>query len=338
MKTTETFTACILILAAIGEFLHARRCRRIARLAFGPAGRARDWTKIAPCLRTLALASLAWGLATLWTIEPRGVERRAPATPVRRHLVVALDVSPSMQLKDAGETHTQTRAQRASVVAQSILERIDLERTGLSVVAFYTGAKTVVVDTFDLAVVKNVLDDLPLEMAFDPGKTNLIDGVKETATIAQNWAPGSTTLLIVSDGDTVPDTGLPHLPPAIRDALVLGVGSSGAGIYIDGHLSRQDSATLRQLAVRLSGNYFDANERQIPTKDLFVLAQALPERRNQRASSREWALTAIAVGASVLAILSVALALAGSPWPARSTVSRSRRLSLSSAVAESVTS
>jgi Ca-activated chloride channel family protein len=241
-------------------------------------------------------------------------------------------------LKDAGEGHTQTRAQRASVVAQSILERIDLERTGLSVVAFYTGAKTVVVDTFDLAVVKNVLDDLPLEMAFDPGKTNLIDGVKETSAVAQNWAPGSTTLLIVSDGDTVPDTGLPHLPPAIRDALVLGVGSSGAGIYIDGHLSRQDSSTLRQLAVRLSGNYFDANERQMPTKDLFALAQGLPERRNQRASSREWALAAIGVGASMLAILSVALALAGSPWPVRSPASRLGRLSLSSAVAESVTS
>jgi Ca-activated chloride channel family protein len=338
MKTTETFAACILVLTAIGEFLHARRCRRIARLAFGPMGRPRAWTKFAPYLRMAALTALAWGLATLWTIEPRGTEQRAPASPVRRHLVLALDVSPSMQLKDAGETHSQTRAKRASSVVQSVLERIDLERTGISVVAFYTGSKTVVVDTFDLAVVKNILDDLPLELAFDPGKTDLIDGVRETVSVAQNWAPGTTTLLIVSDGDTVPDSGMPHLPPAIRDALVVGVGSSGAGIYIDGHLSRQDSSALRQLAVRLGGNYFDANERQMPTKDLFELAQSLPERRERRVGDRERALAAVGVGASVLAILSVALALAGASWPNRSSVPRSRRIPLSSAVAESVTS
>jgi Ca-activated chloride channel family protein len=336
MTTTEIFAVCILVLAAFGEILHMRRCRRIARLAFGSEGRPRRWTSITPYLRTFALTALAWGWATLWTIAPGSAEPVAPTSSVQRHLVLALDVSPSMQLKDAGEGHSQTRAQRASAVLQSIFQRIDLERTGLSVVAFYTGAKPVVIDTFDLAVMKNILDDLPLEMAFDPGKTNLIDGVREATAIARNWAPGSTTLLIVSDGDTVSDNGLPHPPPAIRDALVLGVGSSSVGIYIDGHLSRQDSSTLRQLAVRLGGSYFDANERQMPTKDLFALAQALPERRDQRAGRREWALVAVSVGAAILAILPVALALAGAAWPARSP-SRVRRKSLSSAAAQSVT-
>jgi hypothetical protein len=59
-------------------------------------------------------------------------------------------------------------------VILSVLERVALEQLRVSVAAFYTGAKAAVVDTFDLEVVKNILNDLPLEMAFEPGKTLLM--------------------------------------------------------------------------------------------------------------------------------------------------------------------
>jgi Ca-activated chloride channel family protein len=316
MMIGETLALVVGLLSGIGEYWHARRCRRTARLAFGPGGAPRRWTKAAPFLRVAALMMLAWGLHELWTLVPRARQIVVSAT-AEQHLVLALDVSPSMQLKDAGPQRQQARAQRASDVVLSILERADLSRLRMSVVAFYTGAKPVVVDTYDLAVVKNILDDLPLELAFDTGQTSLLDGVREAATVARDWTPGSTTLLVVSDGDTIPDTGLSRMPPSIRDALVLGVGSNGAGINIDGHLSRQDSSTLRQLAARLGGNYFDANERHVPTKELRAFARSLPERQDRRASRREWALAAVAVGSSLLALLPVALAVAGSVWPYR---------------------
>lgn len=312
----ETLALVVGLLAALGEFLHARRCRRTSRLAFGPGGAPRRWTKVAPFLRAAALAMLTWGLVELWTIVPRS-RRLAVSTRGERHLVLALDVSPSMQLTDGGPERKQTRAQRASDVVLSILERADLSRLRMSVVAFYTGAKPVVVDTFDLAVVKNILDDLPLEMAFNTGQTSLLDGVREAATVARDWAPGSTTLLVVSDGDTIPDTGLSRMPPSVRDVLVLGVGSNGAGINIDGHLSRQDSSTLRQLAARLGGNYVDSNERHVPTHDLQAFASALPERWDQRAGRREWAIAAVVAGSSILALLPVALSVAGAAWPLR---------------------
>jgi Ca-activated chloride channel family protein len=158
------------------------------------------------------------------------------------------------------------------------------------------------------------MDDLPLEIAFNPGQTNLLDGVRESVALARDWLPGTTTLLIVSDGDTVPDTGLTRLPPSIRDALVLGVGSNGAGINIDGHLSRQESSGLRQLAARLGGNYFDANERNVPSRELAMFARALPPRRDDKPGRREWALAAVTAGASILALLPAALAAFGSGW------------------------
>jgi Ca-activated chloride channel family protein len=234
-----------------------------------------------------------------------------------RHLVIALDVSPSMQLADAGPNRQQRRAHRASEVLMSVLGRIALDQVRISVVAFYNGAKPVVVDTYDLEVVRNIIHDLPLDYAFDIGKTKLLDGVREAANLARPWQPGSTTLMIVSDGDTVPDTGMPEPPRSIAQTVVIGVGDAAAGTYIDGHQSRQDTATLRQLSQRLRGVYHDANERHLASTQLEALARLMPLRDAAKKGRREAALAAVATGAGTLAGLPVALAAAGSAWHVR---------------------
>jgi Ca-activated chloride channel family protein len=221
-----------------------------------------------------------------------------------------------MQLKDAGVGGQQTRAKRASDVLLSVLERIALEQLRVSVVAFYTSAKPVIVDTFDFDVVRNVVDELPLEMAFDHGKTSLFSGINEAVELAKTWQPGSATLMIVSDGDTIPETGLPPLPRAINQTIILGVGDARAGKFIDGHQSRQDAFTLRQLAARLKGAYFDVNEKHLPSNYLSGLAKILPLRDETQKGWRELALAAVGLGALLLASLPVTVALAGSPWQA----------------------
>ena len=114
----------------------------------------------------------------------------------------------------------------------------------------------------------------------------------------------------------MPDTGLPELPRSIGQVLILGVGSARAGQNIDGHLSRQDASTLRQLATRMRGVYHDVNEKHLPSKQLAALAQALPMRDETSKGRREWALAAVALGAGLLAALPLALAFAGTPWQA----------------------
>ena len=52
--------------------------------------------------------------------------------------------------------------------------------------------------------------------------------------------------------------GLPdalRMPPSVSEVLVVGVGDTRSGKFIDGHVSRQDAPTLRQIAVRLQGEY-----------------------------------------------------------------------------------
>jgi len=317
MSTVLHLTLAAVLLTALAEWLHARRCRRVARLAFGPGGKPREWTVITPWLRVAAVGALAWGLATLLHLGPQTV-RHDELTPEGgfRHLIIALDVSPSMRLADAGPDGKQTRAARASDVLLSLLQRVATDQVRVSIVAFYTGAKAVVVDTFDLDVVKNCLNDLPLDIAFNVGKTELLDGVRQSAELAKAWPPDSATLVLVSDGDTIPDTGLPQLPRSIQRTLIVGVGDALTGKYIDGHQSRQDAPTLRQLAARLRGDYFDANRKHLPSASLVALSRSLPLRDTRERGRREAALACLGCGGFTLALLPVALALAGSAWQA----------------------
>lgn len=306
------FAACaVVILATAAEVLHARRCRRVAALAFGPRCRPAPWVHLAPPLRVLALAGLTWGLTMLLVLVPKVRQSGVIAESEYRHLLLVLDVSPSMRLQDAGPTGKQSRRLRAADLLKSFFERIPVDHYRTTVLATYTGAKPVVVATTDLEIIRNILQDLPMEHAFKSGPTDLFAGLVEAAKIARPWRPKSTILLVVSDGDTVPATGLPKMPDSIANVVLVGVGDVQAGRSIDGHQSRQDASTLRQLAVRLGGTYHNGNEKHLPT-NLVTRVTAVPGQSVfDRLTQREYALMAIAAGAAVLALLPLALHYAG---------------------------
>src|SRR4029450_5781767 len=95
---------------------------------------------------------VTWGALQLYLLAPRASRPQLVPEGGYRHLVIALDVSPSMQLKDGGPQRQQTRAKRASEVVLSMLERVALDQMRVSVVAFYTSAKPAVVDTLAIEV------------------------------------------------------------------------------------------------------------------------------------------------------------------------------------------
>jgi Ca-activated chloride channel family protein len=308
--------AAILVLLAVllAEWLHARKVRRVAHLAFGPSARPQPWVSFIAPARAIGLAAITWGLVTLYQLDPQYRRPKEIHDAALKRILIVLDTSPSMELPDAGEAKDQMRSKRAAKVLMSALDRVSLEQARVSVVAFYTGAKPVVIDTRDPAVVKNIVDDLPLEYAFDAGKTELLGGIDEAFKIARPWREKSATLLLVSDGDTVPYTGMPAIPPSIAKSIVIGVGDAKAGKFIDGHVSRQASNTLRQIATRLGGTYYDANDRNIPTQLIADLSGVLPIKSEQAAGQREAAIVATFAGSAVTAIIPVALALFGTRY------------------------
>lgn len=296
------------------EVLHARRIRKVAALAFGFKRRPAPWVYLAPPLCVLASGATVWGLVTLWEIQPKVHKSNVIPESEYKDLLLVIDVSPSMRLPDAGPTGLQSRMKRAADLLKSFFERTPIELYKVTVVATFTGAKPVVERTTDREVIRNILEDLPMQYAFKPGPTELFTGIAEAARIARSWRPRSTTLVVMSDGDTIPATGMPKLPDSVAHVLVVGVGNPQTGKFIDGHQSRQDASTLRQLAVRLNGNYHDGNEKQIPT-DLLKQVTAYPGKSTlEKLTKREYALIAVAVASSILAVIPVLLHFLGTRW------------------------
>ncbi len=308
----------VFVLTGIAEWIHSSRIRHLGRLAFGPKGRPRFFARCAGPLRAGSMAALTWGLLYLSGQQTAPVSNDPIDVPIRHHLILAIDVSPSMYLTDGGKDRSVTRKVRAGELLRSLLDRLDMNETRVSVVAFYTEAKPVVVDTHDPEVVKNIVNDLPMEHAFKPGKTNLYAGVEEAYKLAKAWPPGTATLLVVSDGDTLPGSGLPARPSSIGNVLVLGVGAVQKGLFIDGHSSRQNRDALNRLALRLGGMYHNGNEKHVPTTVLANLSHSIPALDEPGLSKRDLALVLSAVGGSILALLSPLLFGVGSPSRRRS--------------------
>ncbi len=307
----------LLLLAALAEWIHARRVRHVAPLAFGPSGRPAGWARAAPAARVIALAGLAWGLGTLLVSEPRRYaigsgENAFHGEP--KHILVVLDVSPSMHLVDAGPSKKESRTQRARELMESFFERIPLEEFKVSVVAFYNGAKPVVIDTRDFEVVRNILSDLPLNFAFQAGKTKLFDGLEEAAKVAKDWNPRSTTVVVVSDGDTVPATGMPRMPDSVRSVIVCGVGDPQVGKFIDGRHSRQDVPMLKQIAARLHGTFHNGNDKQLASSLITDATGTEEESVFEKLTRREYALIACGLASLILAGLPFLLHFLGTRW------------------------
>ena len=303
----------VAVSALAAEALHARRIGRVAHLAFGPTGKPRLWARGAPFVRAAGLGLLAWGLTTLLLIPPKTHHDAQLDPKLLRHMVLLLDVSPSMNLQDAGPTKKQSRRQRIADLVESFYRRAGAEFK-TSVVAFYNGAKPVVIDTTDPEVLRNILHDLPMNYAFEVGQTRLFDGLEEVAKMAKPWNPRSASLIVLTDGDTVPATGMPKLPASISHALVVGVGDPSVGSFIDGRQSRQDVSTLRQVAVRLGGMYHNGNEKQIGTDLVRSVTAVERPSRFEQLTRREYALLACLLGALSYALLPVLLHAAGTTW------------------------
>lgn len=320
----ELVAAGVLILCVGAELLHARRIARIAPLAFGPDRRPALWVHSAPALRAVSVAAVTWGLLTLIDLTPKVHKGEALADGEYKHVVIVLDVSPSMRLEDAGPELDKSRMHRARDVMESFFKRVPMEQYRVSVVAVYNEAKPVVVDTKDIDVVRNILGDLPMHYAFVAGETDLFAGLKEAAVLAKPWQPRSTTMILVSDGDTVPATGMPRMPASVRDVLIVGIGDPTKGSFIAGRQSRQDTATLRQMAVRLGGTYHNGNENHLSTATLKSLTEVAEASVLEKLTKREYALIACGAGSLAFALLPVLLHYFGTRWKPGTRVAEQR--------------
>ena len=310
----EFVTVAIVIIALGAEAIHLLRVRKVAPLAFGPKRRPAVWASLAPVLRVLAIGLLCWGLISLLLVKPKTHNIEEVDISKQRHMILLVDVSPSMRLSDAGPEKEQSRSLRARDVIQSFFDRVPIRNYKLSVVAFYNKAIPVVVDTSDLEVVKNCMNELPMWFAFEGKETDLFAGLEAAAEVARPWQPDSTILVVMSDGDTVAASGMPKMPKSIADVLVVGIGDPISGKFLAGKNSRQDASTLRQVATRLNGEYHNGNATHLSSKMIAKLTAKTERTKWEDLTRREYALMAIGLGAFLLTMLPLALHYFGSSW------------------------
>jgi len=330
----------VFALAALAEWRHARRVARVSRLAFGPSGRPAWWARSAPVMRVPGLSLAAWGAMLLMAYDPVEVQTE-PDPRASRQLLIVLDVSPSMNLKDAGPgPEKMTRGQWGGRLVQGILDRLDMKDTRISMVVFYTKALPLLEDTTDKNVVSSVMGGLPLYTAFTAGETDMQSGIDEAFRLAKGWARDSTTLVIISDGDlkTAPSPTKP--PPSIADTIVIGVGDPSKPTLISGHSSRQDPWLLKTLAARLGGYFHEGNTRHLPTEVVERLSMISP-RVSDVVGLREAGLLALGTGAAMVGLIGPALALFGVPASfrrgRRNAAARGRAGSVQAATIETTT-
>ena len=315
MVSLPEILALAVLIASLGtEWLHSRRTRKIAQLVFGPSRKPALWARSTPILRCIAMAAATWGLLTLMNITPKVYKAKTVQETEIQHIVIVLDVSPSMKLEDAGSNGSISRRRQAFNLMESFFKRVPMDQMRLSLIAVYNGAKPVVVDTRDADVVRNFLDGVDMYTAFESGKTHLFDGLQLAAELSRPWRRDSTTIILLSDGDTVPAKGMPQMPKAVKNTLVVGIGNPVTGTFLDGKNSKQDSSTLRQIALRLGGQYHNGNEKNIPGETINNLTAVEQESPFKRLGRREYALATLTISSIILALLPVMLVQFGTRW------------------------
>lgn len=300
------------VVAAAGEWLHARRVARTGRLTFGPAGAPRVWTKAVPFLRVTALAAWVWALATLCCFD-HALRDGAEDAASKRRLLVLLDVSPSMYLADAGERGAEPRRVRGYKMLKSILDRMPDKNVLYTVAGFYTEARLMVKDCRERSLVLHFAGETPFALTFEPGQSDLLKSLNKAGEIVKGNPSKSTTVVVISDGDSVPPKGLNPMPPSVDKIYFLGVGDPGRGTSIDGHVSRQDKASLSQLARRLGGEYHNCNRMRLPETVLDSIATRAAAEGPLRVDRRLFALLVAAFSALALVALPLALEYLGAP-------------------------
>jgi Ca-activated chloride channel family protein len=305
--------ATVFIFVLATEMLHTRRVRRVAPLAFGPEGAPRGWVKTVVLIRAVCVAGISWALLTLLPSVSGNADDGDAGKGGEQHVALMVDVSPSMDIKDGGPDGMRTRRVRVGDVVSSLLDRMGKD-VSYTVACFYTGLVPMAKQAHDKNLVRNVFEGLPLGHVMPPGKTDLGKSIHEMFEMIKDYPEKSVTLVVCTDGDSKPvgDMGMP--PQSLKRVLLLGVGDTGGGTAIDGHMSRQEAAVLRGVGRELHGKYFDVNHKQLASAALGELCDRGRLGSAGTPGKRVLALWMLAVLSVVYALLSPALEYFGSGW------------------------
>lgn len=270
-----------LILLGVGS--HGRRRRKLAEFLGGRRALARLSRSDLSGLRMgrvllLGLSGLSLAVAAA---EPRWVELPEPEPPPVDRLILALDVSASMQATDA----QPTRLSRSVEVARELLAGVESQEVGLLI--FAGTSYPLAPPTLDHAALAFMLDGVTPTMssAYDPGTLVSVAILESVALLESSRdstaREGRSRIVLIGDGDNgESEAAVMAAVDSARAAGVevhaIGVGTDrGAGMSLPAGTyqlggpittesgaratSRMRESLLRDLAGRAGGRYAHAD-------------------------------------------------------------------------------
>jgi len=246
----------------------------------------------------IALAGPSWGTG------PAAVSGE---TLRAADVVIALDVSRSMEIRD--EAESSSRLERGLAIVREAVGAAPGIRLGAAV-SRNRGILAVPL-TWDMDATLTFLDAAGSSLT---GKgTNLESLIDTAASAFQSSHPSSRVILLVSDGEELDGSLNAALGRCKRDGIAvnaIAVGSDEGGL-IDGEiLSRRDSRLMRTAAGQTGGMYIDGNREDASrtlARHLRSLAPGAETGGSQTGRTPRWFLFVISaiivLGASKLCLL-----------------------------------
>ncbi len=257
-----------LLLAVAAVLAHRRAGSAWKRLV--SAGHEHELVRRRAAWRTVlpaALALLALSCAILGAARPIHGYGEGSSTATGRNLLIALDISRSMETKDV----TPSRLEEARAAAYELIDALPNDKIGL--IVFSGEADLVVPLTYDHDALRDAIAQVDRSWA-GYGGTNFGLVLRTAMRNFERSAPdGTNALVILSDGEDTVDTSLELAEEARKRQLLIitvGIGTpegdsvpdptSENGLFRDAEgkhvISRLDAQSLQRFSNATGGSFF----------------------------------------------------------------------------------
>lgn len=262
------------------------------------------------------LAWAVWGLLLLAVARPYWLGEPLDLPLAGRDLMLAVDLSGSMQQQDFRLTGRPVdRLEAVKAIAGEFVERREGDRLGL--ILFGSRAYLQTPLTYDRATVRNMLADAVIGLA--GRETAIGDAIALAVKRLREQPEGSRVLILLTDGANTAGTLAPMAAAGLAAETgvriyTIGIGAvrgPGGGLARPG--TELDPATLQAIAQATGGRYFPAADVEQLSAVYAELDRLEPSLREVRRYRPMQPLFMWPAGLALL--LSLWPALARLPWP-----------------------
>lgn len=247
------------------------------------------------------LAPLGWGLIVLALARPQFVEPPIQKVQPARDLLLALDLSQSMDTRDFRDPQGQLETRVAAVrgVVEGFVEHRPGDRIGL--VVFGDAPYPLVPFTLDHATVRAMLEQTLPGMAGP--RTALGDSIGLGIKLFEASKAQDKLMILLSDGSDTASRMPPERAAEIAKERGIRVDTIGIGDSKATGEAKVDTATLQKVADTTRGRYFFGQDQAALTQIYTTIDQLTPQNQKTLSWRPKRELYYYPLGGAVLLVL-----------------------------------